>query len=214
MRIVRRPTRTGVHPVAIESNEPKSELDRLRPAPAQAGILNFEVFLAGRQSNRSTGRDWLAVDGDPFDQDVWRRGVAASRIDHDDAFDGRKPERTVSHLPTCEVGPHTFAAQHPVGGAIRKRFHSRSTAVGDLIQLSQAGPPDAGVAVHPEVRVIVFENLKDLVVVETLTHRDGGEPPVLEAAEAAAVGADPQGPGSILVEHLHVIRRQAIACGP
>src|SRR4029453_5605158 len=49
MRIERRPARAGVHPVAIESNEPKPELDRLRPAPAQAGIVNLEVFLAGSQ---------------------------------------------------------------------------------------------------------------------------------------------------------------------
>ncbi len=211
MRIVRRPARAGVHPVAIEATEPEPELDRLRPAPAQAGILNLEILLAGSQSNRSAERDRLAVDGDAFDQDAWRLGVTASRIDGDDAFGGRKPEGAVVHLPAGEVGPHTFAAQHAVGRAIRERFHGRSTAVGDLVQLFQAGPPDTGVAVHPEVRVIVFENLKDVVVVEPLARRDGGELPVLEAAQAAAVRANPQRPGSILVERLDVIRRQAIA---
>ena len=69
-------------------------------------------------------------------------------------------------------------------------------AVGEIVQFLLADAVDPLVAVHPQEAVVVLQDLEGHVVVQPVPGADGAELAVLEADQAAAVGADPEAPSS------------------
>ena len=103
-------------------------------------------------------------------------------------------------LHARRIRPVALAAQHPVGRAVRKRLHGRNSSVGEIGQLTQAGPVDALVGAHPEIALVVLEDLVRKVVVQAVACADPGKPAVLVSVQATAVRADPELPGMVLVK--------------
>src|SRR5262249_11319966 len=92
------------------------------------------------------------------------------------------------------------AAEQPVFDPERDRSNRQSTAFGEIVQLVTADARDAAVRSHPEIAVVVFENLKDAVVMETLAPRVARQPIAGEAIQTAVVGADPDHAVGVLMD--------------
>ena len=86
-------------------------------------------------------------------------------------------------------------------------------AVGEIVQFLFADAVDPLVAVHPQETVVVLQDLKRHVAVQPVPGGDGAEPAVLEADQAAAVGADPQGAVVVGMDRPDGVLRGSLALG-
>ena len=78
-----------------------------------------------------------------------------------------------------------------------------------LVELGPAHSRKTPVRTHPEIAVVVFENLEDPVIVEALISRVAREPVCNQAIQSAVVGADPELTVSVFVEGSHLAADEA-----
>ena len=158
-------------------------------------------------------RHGLVVNPHGFDCDERGLRIALSGIDRDHALDRWKPESAVTRFPACRTGAVAFTAEHAIGHTICNRGHRLEAAVGEIIQFAQADAKDAAIAAHPQISAVILrigQNLERAVVKEAVPDGDGDEPAIFEAAQAAAVRADPEAPRAVCEKRQHLIAGQPV----
>src|SRR5262249_30682638 len=85
-----------------------------------------------------------------------------------------------------------FRARHAVALVVGQRGDRLATALREVDQLLPVHARDAAIAAHPEPAAVVRENLEDAIVEQAVFRGVAREASILEAAQAAVVGANPQ----------------------
>ena len=142
-----------------------------------------------------------AVDEDTFNHDR-RSGRDAHRVrlDHCDAFDGRKPQFAVGGLPGDRLrAAITFAALHAVRFSVSDGSHLRLQPFGNGIELLSRYAEDPLVATDPEESVVVFLDGEDAVVEKTFASGDGRPAAAFVSTDSSAGGSNPDRAGVVLI---------------
>ena len=212
VRVVRRPARAGIDPVALEALEPIAEADGLRAAEREGRVAELELVRSGRQPEAFWRVDPGTSRHGLFDDDRGRDRVEknAGGVRHREALDRREPEAAVAPAPGAVLGAVALDRDNARRG--RKR-HPIVDAAGLLRRRRELGlgnPEHAAVAGQPEVAAAVLHDLLRGVVEDTFLLAERREAAVAVAREAPA-RREPVRAVRVLVRRRDDVVRKSVA---
>ncbi len=177
-------------PASTQSPSKPRQLElELYPAgrgKTETGVAELKSVLPWWHLDVPRRRHGFAINQELLDHDPGRVlvNLQVSRVDHGDPLECGEPQAPILGLPPGRLkAAIAFVAGHSVGFAIGNALNGLDLPFRKFVQILLTGTIDAPVATHPEIALVILEDLVHGAVEQSLSLRVGGELAVLESAQ-------------------------------
>ncbi len=173
---------------------------------------------ARRHVQRSRVRQPIFADWRPVQHNVLdhngrrlRRAGAMQRLGGYGAHRGGEPKQArFGFQASRKKSPGAFRSRHSISPSIKRRIQGSQNPRRPFVQLELIHAGDPALAAEPKLAGVIFEDLIDGIVLQSLASGQGGDAAIAPPTQAAAAGADPQRLPSVQIKCADRIAKQAV----